>query len=450
MNEREPTALLIAPPIYDFALYDLFLKPYGLLRVGRWLSENGYKVRFLNALDYRESTTASRLGYPRRQANGTGKFFRRHIALPAQLTGIGRRYARYGIDPDVLGRQVESLVRDARPQIVLVGSGMTYWYPGVAEVVGLVHRVAPNVPVVVGGVYATLCPRHCRSATGADFVAEGSAEAGLLPVLETLGLPAPRGPVSGPPLWDPVFEDAAVLRLNAGCPMECDYCASRLLSDRFVPGSGEKLAARVDEYFHRLGTRVFAFYDDALLVHREGLRAFLDALLSRHSESRFRFYLPNAVHLVHLDVDTARLMRRAGFQELRFGFESSSESFHQAHDRKTSWDTAAAAVAAAREAGFSGMDLAGYVLAGLPRQPAAEVEQSIRDVSALGVRARIAQYSPVPGTPLWQESVRASRYPIDTEPLYQNSTYLPLEWEGFTRRDLDRLKELARSLQPTS
>jgi len=73
------------------------------------------------------------------------------------------------------------------------------------------------------------------------------------------------------------------------------------------------------------------------------------------------------------------------------------------------------------------------------------VETSVRKALAEGVRVRLAEYSPVPGTGLWEESIRRCRYPIGEEPLYHNNSFFPMEWEGFSREDLTRLKELART-----
>jgi len=47
-SRSTPRALLLAPPIYDFALYDLFLKPFALCRLGAWLRACGWRVRLVN------------------------------------------------------------------------------------------------------------------------------------------------------------------------------------------------------------------------------------------------------------------------------------------------------------------------------------------------------------------------------------------------------------------
>ena len=98
------------------------------------------------------------------------------------------------------------------------------------------------------------------------------------------------------------------------------------------------------------------------------------------------------------------------------------------------------AVQALKRAGFPSRSIILYVLAGLPYQKAAEVQQTLEEVAPFGVRVSIAEYSPVPQTALWKESVTAAWVPIEEEPLYHNNTFFPMEWKGFTRDDLEGLK----------
>ena len=86
-----------------------------------------------------------------------------------------------------------------------------------------------------------------------------------------------------------------------------------------------------------------------------------------------------------------------------------------------------------------------YVLAGLPGQQAEEVESSLRHAAGLGIRVRIAEYSPTPGSALWSEAVRRSSFDLEAEPLTHNNSILPMRWKGFMPEDLDRLKSLIRN-----
>lgn len=452
ISSSRPSVLLINPPVYDFAFYDLFVKPYGLLRVGRWLENSDYEVHCLDALDYRDPLSITRLGACKRRENGTGKVFRQPAELPAGVQAIPRQFSRYGAVQESLEAGMKSL--SAPPDLILITTGMTYWYTGVQEMVRLCRKIFPKVPVGCGGIYASLMPGHCRDVCEADFVTVGSAWPGMIRDLDALGLPVPRKapplyPLTGTSLWN----ESAVLRLNEGCPFSCDYCASSVLSPEFVKGRAGEAFDFTMRLFRDRGCRNFAFYDDALLVNWDAvLKPFLESVINEMdsmgiaAEKRIRFYNPNALHIRYLDSERLNLLHRSGFQEIRMGYESSDDDFHRLRDGKSSqWDFRRA-VAAVNESDFPLERCQVYVLAGLPGQEAGEVEASIRSASSTGVRCRIASYSPVPGTVLWEESLRHSPFPLDKEPLYHNNSFFPLEWEGLDRIKLDELRRLGLEL----
>jgi hypothetical protein len=460
MKGTRPLALVVNPPVYDFALYDLYVKPYGLLRVQAWLEAGGWDTLFVNALDYEDEASAVLPGKPRRKADGTGKFFRKPLPLPPQLRHAAAfhgeappgRFARYGIiEESFRGRLAAA---PGTPDLILVTSGMTYWYPGLREAARTCRDLYPGTPLVAGGIYASLMPEHCKNAALADAVICGGSSQDLAAVLEGFRLPAPKGPYPAfAPQSSPAWKDAAVLRLSTGCPFSCDYCASRLFFPRFEAGCAEA-AFESFAAFMKAGIRNFAFYDDALLAGKEKVfLPFLERVISGFGNQAPRFYLPNAVHIQSLDAKTAALMRRAGFQEIRMGFESSSAAFHEEHGcgaAKFRPECFPESLRMLLDAGFPAESLCVYILAGLPGQKAEEAEDSIRGAleslpagRAGGIRVRIAEYSPVPRSALWEKALRHSRYPLAEEPLFHNNSLFPLEWEGFTRKDLRLLKNMA-------
>ncbi len=79
-------------------------------------------------------------------------------------------------------------------------------------------------------------------------------------------------------------------------------------------------------------------------------------------------------------------------------------------------------------------------MAGLPGQRWQEVELGVEKVWQWGAVPKIAEYSPIPHTPLWEEAVRHSTYDLEGEPLFQNNSILPCHWEGFSWQDLAAIK----------
>ncbi len=109
--------LLINPWIYDFAAYDLWSKPLGLLYIASFLRSQGFEIRFIDCLDKYATGSAKIKKY------GIGPLPRTVIEKPAILKHIPRRYARYGISEELF---IQQLQQNKHVDAVLVTSIMTY------------------------------------------------------------------------------------------------------------------------------------------------------------------------------------------------------------------------------------------------------------------------------------------------------------------------------------
>ena len=187
-------ALLIHPWIHDFAAYDFWLRPLGLLRIGAILRQTGIDVDVVDCLDPLHRWFARSDG--ERRPLGQGRFHKEEIPKPRALAAFPRRYSRYGIPPAALQAELRSRFL---PDVILVTSGMTYWYPGVQETISHCREVFPDVPVVLGGIYATLAHDHAVEFSGADAVVRGGEWSTIahtlseyLPIRAVDALPAVR------------------------------------------------------------------------------------------------------------------------------------------------------------------------------------------------------------------------------------------------------------------
>ena len=435
MHSPRPSFLLINPWIYDFAAYDFFARPLGLLYLAGWLRGRGAEVHLLDCLDV-----------PHAQSGpwGTGRYPKEIVPTPAALQDIPRRFGRYGLsEADFRDR----LAHMPRPDAVLVTSLMTYWYPGVLAAIRLVRERFPTAKVVLGGIYASLCPEHARAVSAADLVLPGPWETALPPHLADLGLPDLAVPVPADldelpyPALDLVRHLSYIPILTSrGCPLDCDYCASRLLQPDY---RRRRPAAVVSELLHwqeRLGLNDVAFYDDALLVQfQDHLLPILEELARRGLS--FRFHTPNGLQARLISREVAGWLKRAGFATLRLGVETTA--LGQARpDRKLKEGEMEAALAHLQEAGFAAREIGVYLLAGLPDQDEEEVAASIRRVQELGATPVLAHYSPIPGTALWPRACACSRYDLAAEPLCHNNSLFPCRPQ-FSWDYHNRLKRLA-------
>ena len=437
--------LLINPWIYDFAAYDLWAKPLGLLSLAALLEENGWTIHYIDCLDvHHPALKTLRLKGPKRRPDHQGHFYREEVEKPAPLGSIPRRFYRFGLSPGTFREVLQSL---PSPQTVLVTSGMTYWYRGVHEVIGIIKEVFPSVPVILGGIYATLCSEHAKVNSRADFIIQGWGEIQILQLLEKLTgispsfIPDLNYLDSLPP---PAFGlyphlDYCCVLTSRGCPFQCTYCASPLINPRFIKRDPPHVVNEIAAWADR-GVEDFAFYDDALLVDHEHTIALLQGIEERRS--KVRFHAPNGLHARGITGEVANLMRQVGFDTVRLGLETCSHERQKATGGKVSNEDFQSAVQNLRRAGYGSQEIGVYILAGLPGQEREEVEETIRFVKECGARPYLAEYSPIPGTHLWEAAVKVSPFDLQGEPLFHNNTILPCRWEGLNWDDLQALKAM--------
>src|SRR5512136_1366350 len=91
--------LLVNPWIHDFAAYDLWAKPLGLLSIGAVLRQNGCEVDLIDCL--RSPHPLMDTPGPAVREGGQGKFYRQPIPTPPALKGVHRRYSRYGVRREI-------------------------------------------------------------------------------------------------------------------------------------------------------------------------------------------------------------------------------------------------------------------------------------------------------------------------------------------------------------
>ena len=437
--------LLVNPWIYDFAAYDFWVRPLGLYILAALMRGAGCGVRLIDCLD--PDVDGLRKA-PRRDGWGRGKFCSEKIPGPQALRFIRKPYRRYGMTPAHFRRLLASC---GRPDAVLVGSLMTYWYPGVVDAVREVRAAWPGVPVILGGTYATLCGDHARAHSGADCVLSGPGESTLPPALgEVAGCcVAFDVDVTDPDSYPyPAFDlsdrfDSVPILTSRGCPFRCTYCASTLLGGPFRERDPVRVVDEIEHWHRRRGVVDFAFYDDALLVDAPRRAVpMLEEILRRGLACRF--HCPNGLHAREISPRLASLMYRAGFRTIRLGFETASAERQEATGGKVTSEELRRAVAYLREAGYRSGEIGVYLLCGLPGQDAREVACGIDLVRAAGARPMLAEYSPIPGTALWGEALRHARYDIAGEPLFQNNSLLPCLSPTFGPGDVQALKNRAR------
>lgn len=418
--------LLINPWIYDFAAANVWTSPLGLLMVAEFLS--GYDVE-LSLIDCMEAGATGKYG--------RGNYPKEVVEKPRCLVGVPRYFGRYGIG---LNTFTETLLAHGRPDLVLVTSIMSYWYPGVQLVIELLRAAYGGVPVVLGGIYATLWSGHAIQTSGADGVYKGAVGKELRFLLQTFGFRMRRKREKKSYYSLGLYERYHFAPVLTGtvCPYKCAYCASGLLRggpDRRT--AGDVLKGIIE--LRHMGVRDFAFYDDALLLQADGhIKVILREVIKQNLG--VRFHCPNGLHARFIDDELARLMKRSGFRTVRLGLETLDVGRQLLTGGKVTSDELERAVVLLKKRGFAKEEVGVYLMYGLPGQELEEVREGVSFLKSLGVRIHLTEFSPIPGTQCWDELISSGVITDSIDPLLTNNTVFSHLFSGYDQAELERIK----------
>ncbi len=156
--------------------------------------------------------------------------------------------------------------------------------------------------------------------------------------------------------------------------------------------------------------------------------------------------LQNALHLNQIRPVVGRLMYISGFNTIRLGLETSDMELHERIDKKVGTGDFERAIENLLRTGFKKQELGAYILMGLPDQSVESVARTITFADTVGAIPYLAEYSPLPGTQLFEKAVESSEYDIVNEPLFQNNRLLPC-WNESKREKVPELRKMVKGIR---
>lgn len=404
----------INPPVEDFAFFDLWSKPVGILYLLQKMRENKNEISFIDMIH--EASCG-------KKTFGREKISSAEIDKPQVYSAIQRKYHRFGLSGEQLTKRLRSM---EKPDIIFLTSVMTYWYGGVKHTIETVKKELPYTPVILGGIYARLCPEHASS-LGADMtVTENWEPDAAMPAMDLYGT-LPYG----------------VTMTSFGCPLACDYCASHVLWNRYRRRPLDEVLKEID-FQYQLGARDFAFYDDALLIDKENYFYPMCGEIRKKYKGEIRLHTPNGLHVRQIDKKCAETMKESGLLTIRLSLESIDPEIARTSSGKVAREEYASAVKLLLASGYTSSDCETYILLGLPGQSIESVKETINFVHESGGKPKLAEFSPIPRTKSFEEA--AKKLPaLKTEPLLQNNSVYSSWISGEIKPEiLQELKDCAR------
>lgn len=411
------------------------------MRIAALLKAHGYNISYIDFLNRHHPKIKK---FTRDDGFGCGKFYKWQIQKPEQIKNVPRSYFIYGLPEELVNEEIKNVFK---PDIIFMTSGMTYWYPGLEYTSRVLKKVFPDAPVVLGGIYATLLPKHAKSLEGIDYVVQGSDLESVCSQLSKIlnkNFQLPEYYIY--PEYGLLSDTSSlVMETSKGCPFNCSYCGSKQLNKSFLQREPLDVLKEIGFYWQAYRVKDIAFYDDALLVSSEGhMVPILDGVCKMNLP--INFHTPNGLHAKLVTKELAEKLKKANFKTIRLSLETVNPQRQIETGGKVANEDFEDAVNNLKSVGYSGKDIGVYLMLGMPRQKEDEVRNGIEFIHKLGVSIILASYALVPNTADEKMLLGEGIIEKGLDPLWHNNTIFPLKEGNFSVENIKKLRRYAASL----
>jgi len=280
----------------------------------------------------------------------------------------------------------------------------------VAEMCRLVREHSPRSTIIVGG-HVTSIP-DIAERIDADHIVRGEGVAWLrkfvgddpdAPIRHPL-IPSGFGMrVMGLPVPESRSNRAATIVPSVGCPMGCNFCTTSAFfggKGRFVNfyDTGAELYEVMCDAEKRLGAQAFFMMDENFLLHKRRALELLECMRRGNKAwSLYVFSSANAIRQYDM-----RQLAELGVEWIWLGLESAKNDYVKLSGADT--------LALTRELQAHGICVLGSTIVGMEHHTSENIWQDLdRAIAHDTVFHQFMLYTPMPGTPLYQQVAAEGR-----------------------------------------
>jgi len=316
--------------------------------------------------------------------------------------------------------------------------GLTASTPMIKNALKAAEWVKENrdVPVVLGGIHATIAPEECISNENIDFILKGEAEKTfeefvknfssrkfkgikgiwykengkvirnpdreLIKNLDELPFPA-RHLMKHPEKYipaDALRQPVTTIITTRGCPGKCTYCCTKNIFGSYVRfRSIDNVMKEIKECIDGFGIKEFHIMDDCFTISKRLVMDFRDAI--KKSGMDINFVFPNGLRADHVDRDVLTALKDLGVISVGYGVESGNQQILDNIKKGITLKQVRDAFKLSKELGF---ETWGFFMLGLPGENKNTARDTINFAKELDPDfAKFLILKPYPGSEIYEQ-----------------------------------------------
>lgn len=206
----------------------------------------------------------------------------------------------------------KSNILNFNPDEIWITSLFTYWAEYVKDAVKSYRNAFPMGKIIVGGIYASLMPEHCKIFTGCDEVYEGVVEEaeGFFPVYDLIK------DMNSHPI------DFQIIHASRGCNRKCAFCGTW----KIEPDFKTKRSIKKEIKFRKI-----VFYDNNFLAN-PNIENILEELIEQKKEKRILWCESQSGFDGRILIERpflAKMIKQAGFRFPRIAWDLEYSNFQE-------------------------------------------------------------------------------------------------------------------------
>jgi len=354
--------------------------------------------------------------------------------------------------------KIIKFLKKIKPSLV----GLTSTTPTFNHAISIAKLIksVENIPVVLGGIHATIAPEQCIANKFIDFVVKSEGEYTIIELAKTLekngdfscidgliykkdgkiiqnqsrelikdldSIPFPARHLFNQKKYayaDSLYSPAFPIMTSRGCPGMCTYCCTKLIFGR-IPRfrSVNNVIDEIEFLIEKYRAREIHIHDDNFTFNKKWVFAFCDEIKRRKIDVAFR--IPNGIRVDQVDYQILSSLKKIGLYCTALGVESGNQRILNNVKKGIKINQIRKAFKLCKRLNI---ETWGFFMLGLPGDTSKTIRQTIKFAKELDPDvAKFHILKPYPGTEIFDLLSRQglildsdwTKYGIHTKPVHR-------------------------------